>query len=185
MKITFLSIFTLVTSIWAFAWGLIGPFYVVYAQQIGGTIENLGIAFGILVLVESLTSYIFGKYSDKVGRRPFLMIVGYSNTIILFLYTIITTVAQLYVIQIFLGIVDSMEKTISTAFLGDITKRNKRGLQIGKYNTVVGIFGGISLMLGGLLINRYGFQIIFYIGSFFVFLATSMLFFINEKKSRI
>lgn len=39
--------------------------------------------------------------------------------------------------------------TVSTAFLGDI-KKNKRGLQIGKYQNVIGIFGGIAMILGGM-----------------------------------
>jgi MFS family permease len=182
MKLNNLSIFTLVNSIGNFAWGLIGPFYVVYAQQVGGTIENLGIAFGLLILVESFVSYFAGKYSDKIGKKPFLIFIGFSNAITLFLYTLITTVTQLYVIQIFLGAVDGMQKTVSTAFLGDTTKRSKRGLQIGKYNMVINIFSGFSIMVGGLLIGRYGFQIIFYIGSFLMFIATSLLFFIKEYK---
>jgi MFS family permease len=78
--------------------------------------------------------------------------------------------------------VDGMQKTVSTAFLGDTTKRSKRGMQIGKYNMITSIFSGFSIMVGGLLIGRYGFQIIFYIGSFSMFMATSLLFLIKEEK---
>ncbi len=180
-NISGLSVFTLTASIWTFALSLIGPFYVVFAQQIGGTIQNLGIAFGFLVFAQAITSYFIGKHSDKIGRRPFLIFTGYVNSLIFFLYTFVTTTFQLYIIQIFLGIAMAMELTISKAFLGDLTKKYKRGRQIGKYDLVVGIFGGIAIIIGGFLIGKFGFQIIFYLGSIFFFLATTLLFLIKKE----
>ncbi len=43
-----LLIFTTVSSIWAVIFGLIGPFYVVYVEQLSGGMEKLGISTSLL-----------------------------------------------------------------------------------------------------------------------------------------
>ncbi|MDI6807024.1 MAG: MFS transporter [Candidatus Aenigmarchaeota archaeon] len=183
MKLTNLAIFTLASSIGSFASGLLGPFYVVYVQQIGGSIQNLGIAFGLLIIAQSFASYFVGKYSDVFGRKPFLIVSGYVASAIILTYTLIRTVLELYVLQIFFGITNAIYMTVSIAFLGDATEMGKRGLQIGKYRTVVGVFAGFSMIIGGMVIGKFGFQIIFYVVSLFFFIATSLLFLIKERRT--
>jgi len=184
MKLTNLAIYTVTSSIWGFAMGILGPFYVIFVQKIGGSIENLGFAFGIMVMTQSITSYFFGKYSDKLGRKPFLIATGFLNSAILFAFTFIQTVTQLYAIQIIWGITDAMDLTISTAFLGDITKKTKRGSQIGKYNSIIGIVTGFAMIVSGIMVGMLGFQSIFYVGSMFYLVSACLLFWIKEKVNR-
>lgn len=180
MKLNNLSVFTIVSSIGEFAWGLIGPFYVIYVQKIGGSIESLGIAFGILLITQSLTSYFAGKYSDVFGRKPLLILSGYVTALIFFIYTLVQTVFQLYILQFIWGIVIAVDATASTAFLGDITQKSRRGTQVGKFKAIIGIFAGFSIILGGILVGKFGFKLIFYIGSLLLFTATTLLFLIKE-----
>jgi len=181
-KLSNLTIFTLASSIISFASGLLGPFYVVYLQKIGGSIENLGAAFGLMIVTQSLVSLFVGKYSDVLGRKPFLILATYLTSGIVFAYTLINTLVELYLLQILLGAVDATHATVSTAFLGDITKRSKRGLQIGKYNAIIGVFSGLSMILSGMLVPKFGFQIIFYAVSLFYLFTASLLFLIKESR---
>lgn len=180
MKLNNLNIYTIYSSIDQFAWGLIGPFYIIYIQKIGGTIENLGIAFAILIIFQSLFSYWAGKYSDRLGRKPLLIFVGYSSSVLFIAYTLIQSVTQLYILQAIFGIIAAIENTVSTAFLGDITHRSKRGIQIGKYKTIIGMFAGLALIVGGFVIGKFGFEIIFYAVALFGIASTSLLFLIKE-----
>src|SRR3989338_2422572 len=106
-----LRIFTFSNSLMALAFGLFGPFYLIFINDIGGSIENFGIAVGLVVLSGALVSLIAGKYSDKFGRKPFLILGGYASAIIVFLYTIINSVWQLYTLQIVSGIIISIFET--------------------------------------------------------------------------
>ena len=81
-------IYTTISSIWGIVFGLIGPFYVVYVEKLSGGMEKLGIAFSIMILLQSLTTYFAGHYSDKLGRKPFLFLTAYADASILLLYTI-------------------------------------------------------------------------------------------------
>lgn len=180
MKWNNLNVFTISNVIYQFASGLIGPFYVVYIQKIGGTIENLGISFAILMICQSLFSYWGGKYSDKLGRKPILIFTGYVASLLFIVYTLIHSVVQLYVLQAIFGIFDAINITVSTAVLGDITQRSKRGIQIGKYRAIMGIVGGLALIAGGFVIGKFGFEIIFYVFAFLGVVATTILFLLKE-----
>lgn len=176
-----LLIFTTVRSIWAVTFGLIGPFYVVYVASLSGGMEKLGIAFSIMVLSQSLTSYLAGHFSDKLGRKPFLIITAYVDTIILFLYTVIQETHQLYLLQGVLGITNGVVDTISTSLLGDLTVKEKRGRTVGRFNAIVGLSSAIGLSVGGYLVKYYGIKSLFYLTSLVVALTTSLLFFIKER----
>jgi hypothetical protein len=68
------------------------------------------------------------------------------------------------------------------SFLGDITKRKSRGAIIGKYKTVIGFLEGVAMVIGGLSVQRFGLEIIFYVTSFVIAMSTIPLVFIKEQR---
>lgn len=177
-----LLIFTTVSSIWAIVFGLIGPFYVVHVKQLSGGMEKLGIAFSIMVIFQSVTSYYAGHFSDRLGRKPFLFITSYTDATILFLYTVIEGTHQLYLLQGMLGITNGIAETIRTSILGDLTVKEKRGKAIGKFTAIISLSSAVGLSLGGYVAKHYGINSLFYIASVVVALSTVLLFFIREDK---
>ena len=162
--------------------GLIGPFYVVYVERLIGGMEKLGIAFGIMILFQSVTSYFAGRFSDRLGRRLFLFLTAYIDAFVLFLYTCITETYQLYLLQGMLGITNGIAETISTSLLGDLTIKEKRGKVIGKFNAVVSLASAAGLVSGGYLAKLYGIKFLFFLASIVVALSTVFLLFIREDK---
>jgi DHA1 family multidrug resistance protein-like MFS transporter len=135
-----------------------------------------------MILLQSLTSYLAGRFSDKLGRRPFLLVTAYANVIILFLYTVINETYQLYILQAMIGITSGVEDTISTTLLGDLTIKEKRGKSIGKFNAIVSLSSAVGLACGGYLAKYYGLKSLFYLAAVIVALSTVLLFFINENE---
>ncbi len=133
-----------------------------------------------MVLVQSATTYLAGRFSDKLGRKFFLFLTAYTDAVVLFLYTIINNVYQLYILQAMLGITNGMASTISTSLLGDLTVKAKRGRSIGKFNAIVGLSSAAGLFLGGYLVKLYGLKSLFYLASIVVAFSTILLFFIKE-----
>ena len=175
-----LHIFTTVSSVWAIVFGLIGPFYVVHVEKLSGGMEKLGIAFSIMIFFQSLTSYFAGRFSDRLGRRPFLFLTSYIDAIVLFLYTVIDETYQLYLLQMMLGITNGVADTISTSLLGDLTTKEKRGSAVGRFNAIVSLASAIGLALGGYMAKIYGIEFLFYFASIIVVLSTVFLLFIRE-----
>ena len=175
-----LKIFTLSNSLMALAFGLFGPFYLIFINDIGGSIENFGIAVGLVVLSGALVSLVAGKYSDSIGRKPLLIIGGYASAIIVFLYTVIGSIWQLYLLQIFSGLIISVFETSESAYLADITEKQKRGADIGKYDAYVGIAEALAIFAGGFLAGKFGFELIFYVVSIIFVISTTIMFKLRE-----
>jgi len=144
--------------------------------------EKLGFAFSIMVLLQSITSYLAGRFSDKLGRRLFLFITAYTDAVILLVYTVIQETYQLYLLQGILGISNGIVDTISTSLLGDLTVKEKRGRTVGKFNAIVGFSSAVGLSLGGYIAKFYGLKSLFYLASIVVALSTILLFFIRESE---
>ena len=177
-----LRILTFSISLMALAVGLFGPFYFIFINEIGGSIENFGIAAGLAVLSGALFSLFAGKYSDKFGRKPFLIVGGYASAVIVFLYTIIGSLWQLYILQILNGLILSVFETSESSFLGDITEKQNRGTKIGKYYAFIGIAEALAIFIGGFLAGSFGFKIVFYMVSVIFIISTTILFRLKEQK---
>lgn len=174
------KVYTLACAIGSFIGGLFGPFYLLFIQKIGGGIESFGIALGIMMLAESITSFFAGKYSDKFGRKPFFIASGYISSIIVLFYTIISQRWQLYLLQLAMGINNSIANITHTAFMGDITEKSTRGHNIGRFNAIIGALGAIAMILGGFVVGRFGFKAIFYITAIVSAITTTFLFKLKE-----
>jgi DHA1 family multidrug resistance protein-like MFS transporter len=177
-----LAVYTVVSSIWGVVFGFIGPFYVVYVEKLIGGMEKLGIAFSIMILLQSVTTYYAGIYSDRLGRKPFLFITAYADAIVLFLYTVVTEPYQLYMLQGLLGVTNGVTATIRTAILGDMTVREKRGKEVGRFNAIVSLASAVGLAFSGYLVKYYGLKFLFYLASAMVAMSTVLLFSIKEEE---
>ena len=177
-------IFTLVNAVMAFAFGLFGPFYFLFISDRGGSIENFGVAVGLLVLSGALASFISGKYSDRCGRKIFLIVGGYASACIVYGYTVVAELWQLYLLQIASGIVISIFETAEASFLGDLTKNGNRGSVVGSYDALAGIAEAIAIFLSSFLVGRFGFDVVFYVVVLLFVVSTSFLFLLKEKERK-
>jgi len=165
-----------------FAFSLIGPFFVLYINKMGGGIENLGLLFGVSLLAASITTYFVGRISDKIGRKPFLVLSSILSSIIIILFLYVGNLPQLYVLQIINGIDNAIWQTSETTFIADMTHKKTRGRSLGFYNMFNGIVSAIAIMLSGFVINKFGFQVIFWVVGIISFLSTIILIFLKERR---
>ena len=179
-----LNVFIFSNSLFALAVGLFGPFYLIFVNKMGGSIENFGFALGFIALSGALTFLIFGKYSDRIGRKPFLIVGGYVSALIVLLYTVINSLWQLYLIQILSGFIIALFEISESSFLGDVTRKNNRGSEFGKYYAILGIIEAIAIFLGGMLAEKVSFKLMAYIISAIFIIATSFILKISERRSK-
>ena len=129
----------------------------------------------------SLVHILVGKLSDLVGRKLFLLMGSWGMAVLLLFFPLVTEVWEVYVLQIFLGIVGAMQKTSEKALLADVTDGGSRGASIGRYHFWTSIFSGGAVMLGGFIIDLFTLDIIFYISSIILFVSGFFILKIVEK----
>lgn len=166
--------FLISNSILFFGLGLFTPFWIIFIKDFGG-IEQFGFAMGLMVLAQSATSYTVGRYSDRFGKKIFLIGAGFVMSGVIFAYTLISSVIALYVLQIINGVLVAIQQTIEKAILGDLTEKVSRGTDVGRYEAITSIMVGLAMMLGGLVVGDLGIKVIFYITSALVFLSSVLL----------
>jgi DHA1 family multidrug resistance protein-like MFS transporter len=87
---------------------------------------HIGLLTSIYPLFQLLFVVIWGKLSDKYGRKP-IIIIGLIGFVIMQLLTgLATSLTMLYVARIFGGIFTSSVIPVSNAYLSDITSAKRR-----------------------------------------------------------
>ena len=158
-------------SVMLFGSGIVFPFYVIFTKQIGANFTEFGIAYALFSLSAAVTHAFVGRWSDKFGRRPFLLINSWGTAFLLLLFPIVTSIDQVYVLQAALGVFGAMHRTSEKALVADLTDSADRGRLIGRYHSWVAIFSSLAVVVSGYLIDLFTLSIIFYIASPIMFLS--------------
>ncbi len=141
---------------------LILPVFSVYAERYpGADLALAGVAFGIYALVQSVLQIPFGWLSDKIGRKP-VLIIGLSLFAIGSLVCgMAENINELIIARVIQGA--GAVSSVAIASLGDVTRSEVRAQAF----TIVGITIGaaflIAIIIGPLLAAEIGFSALFYI----------------------
>src|SRR3989338_9954859 len=124
---------TISQSITILGSGLVFPFYILFIKELGANFSEFGISYGLFTISAALVHKLIGKWSDKLGRKIFLIGNSWGMAFLFLLFPIVTQIWQVYVLQIILGIFGAMQRTSEKALIADFTDGEKRGEQIGTY----------------------------------------------------
>ncbi len=130
---------------------IIMPVLPYYAESLGANAFQLGLLITVYAVCQFIFAPIWGAYSDRVGRRPVLLlgILGYSFTFILFGFA--TKLWMLYVIRIAGGILACATMPTAMAYVGDTTSIEKRGSAMGMIGAAMGMGMVFGPAIGGIL----------------------------------
>ncbi|QQL44796.1 MFS transporter [Sulfuriroseicoccus oceanibius] len=126
--------------------GIVIPLLPLYAEHFNAGFVELGILMALHSGMQFLFSPLLGRWSDKVGRRPVLMISIVGNVIA---YSVLAGASSLWMLFLarFLSGVSSANISTAQAYMADITPREKRAGAMG----MIGAAFGIGFVLGPLI----------------------------------
>ncbi len=142
-------VFALVVVMLGF--GMVIPILPFYTERFGAG----GSAFGFLVAIAALTEFIFGPLwggiSDRVGRKPVLMIGMFGYALAMLLFGISTELWMLFASRALSGVLSSATLTTAMAYISDSTSKKERGGGMGLLGAAAGAGAVIGPGIGGLL----------------------------------
>jgi len=146
----FFSIFATVTGV-----GIVVPLLPVYAHDLGASGLYIGLIFGSFSLSRTFLLPYFGRYSDKKGRKPFIVTGLCAYTLISLAFILATNVESLIGIRFVQGITSAMIMPAVQAYVGDITPPGREGFTMGLFN--MSMFLGLSIgpLIGGEIRDRF------------------------------
>jgi len=156
-----LYLIAIVQILVALSMGIVGPVYAIYFEKISGDLKDVGIIIGIYWIIVGILEIPFGILSDKVGKGKIFAIGGVLISISIFLYPLVSDLHQILIAQIIGAIGYSMQMPAFYALLADMTRKEKRGLEVGLVDSSWNIFYGIASIVSGILTSVFGYSFIF------------------------
>ncbi len=146
LVLLFISIFLV-----GMGFSIIMPVLPYYAESLGANAFQLGMLITVYAICQFIFAPIWGAYSDRMGRKPVLLIgvLGFAVTFILFGYA--TQLWMLYLIRIAGGILSCATMPTAMAYVGDSTSLEKRGQAMGLVGAAMGMGMIFGPAVGGLL----------------------------------
>ena len=151
--------------------GIVMPILPFYAERFGASSTQLGGLLAIHAAMQFVFAPIWGRVSDRIGRRPVMLgtVAGTGVSLVVLAYA--PSLAWLFVARALSGVF-AANISVATAYLTDVTAPEERTRWMGMVGASFGIgfllgpaiggllagFGACScllLVLGGLLIHRF------------------------------
>ncbi|TKC16830.1 MFS transporter [Robertmurraya kyonggiensis] len=124
--------------------GIIIPVLPFYAEEIGASPTELGLLMAIYSFMQLIFAPMWGRISDRLGRKPVIMIGILGLSLSFFLMAISTQLWMLFLARILGGFLSSANMPTVMAYVADITSEENRGKGMG----VIGAATGLGFIFG-------------------------------------
>jgi len=133
--------------------GIVIPILPLYAQKFHADPTQIGLLFGSFSFMQLIFAPLLGRLSDKVGRRPVLMLSILGSAIAFFTIGLANTLWMLFLGRMLDGMSGGNIST-AQAYIADVTPREKRGAAMGLIGAAFGLGFVIGPAIGGWLGHR-------------------------------
>ncbi|MFC2002963.1 MFS transporter [Chloroflexota bacterium] len=141
--------------------GIISPLLPLYAENLGATGIWLGIIFGGFSISRAIFMPIFGRLSDRSGRKLFISIGLLCYSLISLGYIWADSVPELTFVRLIQGAAGGMIIPIAQAYVGDISPEGEEGRWMGYFNAAFFTGFGFGPLMGGALTDHFGMNVAF------------------------
>lgn len=161
-------------------WGADAFIVVIFALYVvnfidGGSATHIGFAFFVYNLIRALSSIPIGQFFDKhrgyIDEIWGLTITSFAAG---FTYILLSQASQLwhlYAAMFALGLISAVNLTSWKVIFYNNIEKEEYGQTIGIYQTAVAIAYSLAAALGGIAGDRFGFDVVIFIGGIVMILG--------------
>jgi MFS transporter, DHA1 family, tetracycline resistance protein len=141
--------------------GIVLPLLPIFANNLEASGFTIGCLMGVYSAMQFVFAPVWGRWSDRVGRRPILLVstagsvVSYAMFAFACSQTGGTALALLFAGRIFAGICGA-NITVAQAYIADITPPEERSKKMGLIGMAFGLGFVFGPAIGGLGIKLWG-----------------------------
>ncbi|SFL70304.1 Major Facilitator Superfamily protein [Gracilibacillus orientalis] len=129
--------------------GIIIPVLPFYAEELGASPFELGLLMATYSVMQFIFAPMWGRISDRIGRKPVLMIGIAGLALSFFLLALATQLWMLFAARIIGGLLSAANMPTVTAYVADITSEEDRGKGMGIIGAAVGLGFIFGPAIGG------------------------------------
>jgi multidrug resistance protein len=136
--------------------GIIIPLMPFYAETFGATAFKVGLLNTSFSLMQFLFAPFWGRLSDRVGRRPVILIGLFGSFVAYLLFGLAQSLTLLFAARIAAGIAGANIPT-AQAYMADVTTPENRAKGMGLVGAAFGLGFIFGPAIGGFL-SQWGYQ---------------------------
>jgi MFS family permease len=148
---------TVISSLVFSAVGISSPLMTLYLQALGAGFARISLILTSVAATLMVSNYIWGRVSDRLGRRKPLIIGGLASMALMFtLLSRAPNVNWAWGVRLLEGLSMAAYATTSLALMGDlISARGKRGRRMGFYRGIGSFSFAVGAVIGGRLADQF------------------------------
>ena len=131
--------------------GIIIPNLAYYAKEIGATTTEIALLMSIYSGMQLLFAPIWGRLSDKHGRKPAILLGLLGNAAALIGFGVATDYVWLFIARSAAGIASAAVLPSVMAYVADITTSEERGKGMGLMGAAMGLGFILGPAIGGVM----------------------------------
>jgi len=171
LLIIFLTIF-----IDLLGFGLVIPILPFYAEHYGASAFQVGLLSMSYSLMQFIFAPIWGRISDRTGRRPVLLLCLFGTAVGHLIFAFADSLIMLYIARSLTGIA-AASIPVAMAYISDVTTPENRAKGMGLVGAAFGLGFIFGPAIGGIL-SQYGFPVPIYFASLLSAIASVMAYFL-------
>ena len=174
MKKSALTILFLTMFLVMLGFGVILPHLAYYAEELGASAAQIGFLIGIYSAMQLIFAPMWGRLSDRYGRRPAILMGLVGNAGALALFGAARSLPWLFIARGLSGVFSAAILPTIMAYVADVTTEADRGKGMGLMGAAMGLgfifgpgIGGIMgnhslpfFVAGGLSLATFGFALL-------------------------
>ena len=145
-----LSILFAVMFLVMVGFGIIIPVLPFYAENIGASPAQLGLLMAAYSVTRLLFAPMWGRLSDRIGRKSVILIGIFGLAISFFLMAVSSALWMLFAARIIGGFLSSANMPAVMAYVADITTQEDRGKGMGIIGAAIGLGFIFGPAMGGI-----------------------------------
>ena len=183
MKRSPLFILLLTVLLDLIGFGIVLPLLPTYAKDLGANPFMIGLIAAIFSIMQFIFSPLWGKLSDKIGRRPVMLISIFITAVSYLVFAQAATIPLLIFARGLSGI-GSANIAAAQAYITDVTDSKSRSGAMGMIGAAFGIGFIIGPLVGGVLKHNYGIQTVGYVSAALITLDFILAIFLLPESNK-
>lgn len=140
---------------------LIGPFYAVFVDRIGGGILDIGYTTTVFSISAGLMMILVGRISDRLNKELVTIFGCYLYALATLGYLLVRSPWQLFLLQVVFALATACLSAPLSALFARFIQKKDEGLQWGLDNGGTMIVVGLAVFVGTFIVSTWGFTTLF------------------------